>query len=118
VFFFRFFGREGKSFVCFLKPCEAALVQDEEEEEEEEEEENKRGVSDGGKAEGTERSNRRRNGSRSSTNLGRLGGGIGETVSTVLRGILFSLHLVLRVFFGCSSVLFDMLSCFVYASAV
>jgi len=55
-------------------------------EEEEEEEENKRGVSDGGKAEGTERSNRRTNGSRSSTNLGRLGGGIGETVSTVLRG--------------------------------
>jgi hypothetical protein len=95
-----------------LKPCEAALVQ------EEEEEKNKRGVSDGGKAEGTERSNRRRNGSRSSTNLGRLGGGIGETVSTVLRGILFSLHLVLRVFFGCSSVLFDMLSCFVYASAI
>lgn len=78
----------------------------------------KRGVSDGGKAEGTERSNRRRNGSRSSTNLGRLGGEIGETVSTVLRGILFSLHLVLRVFFGCSSVLFDMLSCFVYASAI
>ncbi len=112
MFFFRFFRREGKSFVCFLNPCEAALVQ------EEEEEENKRGVSDGGKAEGTERSNRRRNGSRSSTNLGRLGGGIGETVSTVLRGILFSLHLVLRVFFGCSSVLFDMLSCFVYASAI
>jgi sorbitol-specific phosphotransferase system component IIBC len=80
VFFFRFFLREGKSFVCFVKPCEAALVQ------EEEEEENKRGASDGGKAEGTERSNRRRNGSRSSTNLGRLGGGIGETVSTVLRG--------------------------------
>jgi sorbitol-specific phosphotransferase system component IIBC len=73
----------GKTFVCFVKPCEAALVQ---EEEEEEEEENKRGVSDGGKAEGTERSNRRRNRSRSSTNLGRLGGGIGETVSTVLRG--------------------------------
>ncbi len=112
MFFFRFSRREGKSFVCFLKPCEAALVQ------EEEEEKNKRGVSDGGKAEGTERSNRRRNGSRSSTNLGRLGGGIGETVSTVLRGILFSLHLVLRVFFGCSSVLFDMLSCFVYASAI
>jgi hypothetical protein len=27
VFFFRFSRREGKSFVCFLKPCEAALVQ-------------------------------------------------------------------------------------------
>jgi hypothetical protein len=49
VFFFRFFRREGKTFVCFVKPCEAALVQ------EEEEEEKKRGLSDGGKAEGTEK---------------------------------------------------------------
>ncbi len=112
MFFFRFFRREGKTFVCFVKPCEAALVQ------EEEEEEKKRGLSDGGKAEGTERSNRRRKGSRRRTNLGRLGGGIGDTVSTVLRGVLFSSHLVLRVFFGCSSGLFDMLSCFVYASAI
>ncbi len=30
--FFRIFRREGKSFVCFVKPCEAALVEEEEEE--------------------------------------------------------------------------------------
>lgn len=33
MFFFRFLRREGKSFVCFVKPCEAALVEEEEEEE-------------------------------------------------------------------------------------